>query len=397
MVSEAREIPVARPLVRVEDAGLGPDAQVRLVVSRVSDLQQLQRTWALSGATLESRGSRLAATTSVQALARAAGRALGAEEAEPLERSLHAAIAAWLGPPPRVPLRDGKVLALDVRPAIAGVINVTPNSFSDGGRLYPARHPEAAIAHAEALLAEGADIIDVGGESTRPGSEPVSEEEEYRRVLPVVERLAMRGVVCSVDTTKVQIARAALEAGAQVVNDVSGGRDPELIDAAAKAEAVYVLMHTRATPADMQRHTVYADVVAEVYEFLADGLARCAEAGLVSRRVLLDPGIGFAKTGAQNLELLRTLRQLTGLGRPILIGPSRKSFLGPLSADPGTSEPARPSERGDATLATVALAVQSGAGVVRVHEVRPALRAARVSRAVMTGQQDWPPVIVPAA
>jgi dihydropteroate synthase len=395
VVAEARDVRAARPIVRVEDAGLGPDGHVRLVVSRVSDPRALQRTWSLSGATLESREPRLAATTTVHALARAAGRALEADEAAALERALHAAIAAWLGPAPRVPLRDGRVLALDVRPAIAGVVNVTPDSFSNGGRLYPRRHPEAAIAHAETLLAEGADVIDIGGESSRPGAEPVSEEEEEHRILPVVERLATRGVVCSVDTTKAQIARAALEAGAQIVNDVSGARDPELLAAAAKAEAVYVLMHTRATPAEMQRYTDYADVVAEVYEFLADGLARCEDAGLAPRRVLLDVGIGFAKTAAQNLDLLRTLRQFTGLGRPVLVGPSRKAFLGPLSADPGSVEPARPTERGEATLATVALAVHAGAAVARVHEVRPALRAARLSRAVATGQQDWPPVIVP--
>lgn len=390
------ESPAARPLVRVEDAGLGPDSAVRLVVSRVSEPRQLQRTWALSGATLEVREGRLAATTTVHALARAAGRSLRADEAAALERSLHAAIAAWLGPAPRVPLPGGKVLALDVRPAIAGVVNVTTDSFSDGGRVYPSRHPDAAVAQAETMLAEGADLIDVGGESTRPGSSPVDEEEERRRVLPVVERLATRGVICSVDTTKAGIARAALDAGAQVVNDVSGGRDPDLLAATAQAGAVYVLMHTRATPADMNRHTDYSDVVAEVYEFLADGLARCADGGIPAERILLDPGIGFAKTGAQNLDLLRDLRQLTGLGRAVLVGPSRKSFLGPLSAAPGSAQAARPSERGEATLATVALAVQAGAAVVRVHDVRPALRAARVSRAVTTGQQDWPPVVVHA-
>jgi dihydropteroate synthase len=169
-----------------------------------------------------------------------------------------------------------------------------------------------------------------------------------------------------------------------------------VLAAVAETDAAYVLMHSRSTPADMQHHTEYRDVVAEVYEYLAAGVARCEQAGIPRERVIVDPGIGFAKTGAQNLDLLRALRQFGGLGRAVLVGTSRKSFLGPLSAPPGSKESAGPGERGDATLATVALAVHEGVGVLRVHEVRPALRAARVARAIRTARQDWPPVVVRA-
>lgn len=382
----------ALPLVRIVDAGLGPDAQVRLVVSGVSDPRRLQRTWASAGATLEVDDERLTATTTVQALARAAGRALGAEEAAALERSLHAAIAAWLGPAPQVPLTGG-VLALDVRPAVCGVVNVTTDSFSDGGRLYPGRHPDSAVAHAEALVADGADLVDVGGESTRPGSDSIDTDEELRRVVPVIERLAAGGIVCSVDTTKPEVARVALGAGAQVVNDVSGARDEALLAVVAETGAAYVLMHSRARPATMQRNTDYRDVVAEVYEFLAEGVQRCAAAGIPAGCVLIDPGIGFAKTGPQNLDLLRALRQFRSLGCAVLVGASRKSFLGPLSAPPGSGEIAPPEDRFDATLATTALATAAGVAVLRVHDAGATVRAARVSRAVTTGAADWPTIV----
>lgn len=380
------------PLVRIADAGLGPDAQVRLVVSGVSDIRALQRRWASSGAALEARDGRVTATTTVQALARAAGRALGAQEAAALETALRSAMASWLGAAPPVALPDGRVLALGLRPAVSGVVNVTDDSFSDGGGVYPAEHPDAAVALGERLLAEGADLLDIGGESSRPGASPVAPDEELSRVLPVLRRLSDRGAVCSVDTVKTRVAAAALDAGAQIVNDVSGARDPALLRVVADARAVYVLMHTRSTPADMQRHTRYGDVVAEVYEFLAAGLERCADAGIPPERVLVDPGIGFAKTAEANLDLLRSLRQLRSLGRPVFVGTSRKSFLGPLSAGPD-GRSAGPADRLEASLATVALAVASGAAVVRVHDVAASLSVARVSRAVSTGRQDWPPLV----
>lgn len=389
---------MAGPTVRVEDAGLGVDAQVRLVVSGVSDLGRLQRTWASSGAALERAGPRLRATTSVPALARAAGRSLPGDEAAGLDRALHDAVAAWAGDAPPVPLPDGRVLAVDRRPLVMGVVNVTDDSFSDGGRLYPDGHPQAGIAHGRQLARQGADILDVGGESTRPGAAPVGPGEERRRVLPVVEALAADGCVVSVDTRKASVARPALAAGARVVNDVSGAADPELLEAVAAAGAAYVLMHTRGTPEDMQRRTDYGDVVAEVYEFLAEGLDRCAAAGVDTSRVLVDPGIGFAKTAEQSLALLRALRQFRGLGRPVLLGVSRKSFLGPLAvlrgeaaagAGAGGAGAGGPDQRLEGSLACAALAVADGVAVLRVHDVPPTIRVARAARAVRTGHTGW--------
>jgi len=378
----------ASPIVRVEDAGLGLDAQVRVVVSRISDLDRLQRAWANSGALLERVQSRLRGTSTVAALARAAGRALPADEAEALVAYLDRAVAAWSGPTAPLPLPGGGALLVADRPAIAGVVNVTDDSFSDGGLLYPDHHPAAAIAHGHALLAEGADLLDIGGESTRPGSAPVSVREEHGRVLPVIERLAADGAVCSVDTTKPEVARAAVAAGAQIVNDVSGRLDPALLQVAAESGAGYVLMHARGTPANMQRSTDYFDVVAEVYEFLADGLAACRAAGIDLSRVVVDPGIGFAKTAEQNLELLRAGRQLRGLGHPVLVGASRKSFLGVLTAD-AAGEPPPATDRLEASLACVAATVLGGASLIRVHDVAASVRAARVMHAIASGTVTW--------
>ncbi len=371
------------PIVRVEEASLGGDAQVRLVVSRVSDLRRLRGAWASSGAALERVGERLRATTTVDALARAAGRSLEPREAAALDRTLREAIAAWTGPAP--PLRCAGIrIETGLRPLVVGIVNVTPDSFFDGGLLYPDAHPHAAIAQGRALLREGADILDVGGESTRPGAAPVDPDEELRRVLPVIEGLAEAGALCSIDTRKPDVARAALRAGAVIVNDVSGGADPRLLDVTADEGAGYVLMHTRGTPEEMQRLATYTDVVAEVYEFLADGLDRCGQAGINPAGILVDPGIGFAKTAEHNLALLRALRQFRGLGRPVLVGASRKSFLGePLAAgDSG--------DRLEGSLACATAAVLAGCAAVRVHDVGPTVRAVRVARAITTGRLDWP-------
>ncbi|MGH8903466.1 MAG: dihydropteroate synthase [Egibacteraceae bacterium] len=373
----------AVPIVRVEEAGLGGEAHVRLVVSRVSDLRRLRAAWASSGATLEQIGDRLHATTTADALARAAGRSLGAEEATALDRTLREAITAWTGPVP--PLRcAGVPLGTGLRPLVVGIVNVTPDSFSDGGVLYPESHPQTAITHGLRLLDEGADVLDVGGESTRPGSRSVDEAEELRRVMPVITGLAEAGATCSIDTRKPEVARAALQAGAVIVNDVSGAADERLLDVTAGAGAGYVLMHTRGMPAQMQRFASYSDVVAEVYEFLADGLARCAQAGISPEGILIDPGLGFAKTPEHNLALLRGLRQFRGLGRPVLVGASRKSFLGaPLGCG-------GPEDRLEGSLACAAAAVLAGAAGIRVHDVAATVRAARAARAVATGQLDWP-------
>jgi dihydropteroate synthase len=373
----------AAPIVRVEEAGLGGEGHVRLVVSRVSDLRRLRAAWASSGAVLEQVGDRLHATTTVDALARAAGRSLGAVEAAALERILREAITAWTGPVPALRCA-GVRLETGRRPLVAGVVNVTPDSFFDGGLLYPESHPQAAIAYGLRLLDEGADMLDVGGESTRPGSRPVGGDEELRRVVPVLEGLVEAGATCSIDTRTPEVARVALQTGAVIVNDVSGAADERLLDVTAAAGAGYVLMHTRGTPDQMQHLANYSDVVAEVYEFLADGLARCVEAGISFEGILIDPGLGFAKTAEHNLALLRSLRQLRGLGRPVLVGASRKSFLGPPLGCGG------PEDRLEGSLACTTAAVLAGAAVVRVHDVAATVRVARVAHAIATGRLDWP-------
>jgi dihydropteroate synthase len=259
-------------------------------------------------------------------------------------------------------------------PFVMGIVNATPDSFSDGGRFLD---PAAAVARALRLAEEGADVVDVGGESTRPGSPPVDEGEELRRVLPVIEALRARGfpLPISVDTTKPAVARAALAAGADAVNDVSCLADAALARAAADAGAALVLMHTRGTPADMASRAVYGDVVAEVSAELEAALARAEAAGLPRARVILDPGIGFAKTAAQSLELLARLPALRALGRPLLVGPSRKSFIGAATG-------AAVGERLPGTLAAVAAAVLAGAEWLRVHDVAEARQAALLAAAI---------------
>jgi dihydropteroate synthase len=243
-----------------------------------------------------------------------------------------------------------------------GVVNVTPDSFSDGGLFLDA---DAAVEHGRRLAAEGAAILDVGGESTRPGAEPVAEEEELRRVLPVVERLAAHGGArISIDTTKSSVARAAIDAGADIVNDVSGFRfDPELPGVVAEAGADCCLMHMLGDPRTMQLHPRYDDVVAEVKAFLEERLAFAAGEGVAEERVWLDPGIGFGKTVEHNLELLRRLDEIVAIGRPVVVGTSRKSFLGKLAG--GRDE----GERLPGTIATNVLALERGATVFRVHDV----------------------------
>lgn len=255
---------------------------------------------------------------------------------------------------------------------VMGVINVTPDSFSDGGRFAA---PEVAVAHGQRLAAEGAAVLDVGGESTRPGAEPVDEATERARVVPVIAALARSvGVPISVDTTKAAVAEEALDAGASIVNDVSAGRgDPDMLTVVAGAEAGFVAMHMQGEPATMQANPTYDDVVRDVGGFLAERVDAARAAGIPDEAVLADPGIGFGKTLAQNLELLAALPELTAAaGVPLLVGTSRKSFLGRLVGE------ADPVARDDATLATIVWALERGAAVVRVHDVRGAVRAAAV-------------------
>ena len=247
------------------------------------------------------------------------------------------------------------------RPAVMGVLNVTPDSFSDGGEFMDAR---AAVAHAERMAAEGADLVDVGGESTRPGALPVDADEELRRVMPVVEALGEQGTIpISIDTSKAAVARAATAAGARFVNDVTALRgDPALAAVVAESGAEVCLVHMRGEPRTMQEDPRYDDVVADVKAFLEERLASAVAAGIPEEQVWLDPGIGFGKTLDHNLELLRRMGEIVALGRPVLVGASRKRFLGAL-----TGRPER--ERVAGTVAANVMAFERGAHMFRVHDV----------------------------
>jgi dihydropteroate synthase len=262
------------------------------------------------------------------------------------------------------------------RPCIMGILNITPDSFSDGGRFHDHR---LAIQHGLRLAQQGADIIDIGGESTRPGSLPVDAAEELRRVLPVVEELAGRcGLSVSIDTMKSSVARAALEAGACMINDVSAlTYSPDMAAVAADANVPVVLMHMPAMPRDMQQHTAYADIVADIRRYLEQRIEAACAAGIAPRNIILDPGIGFGKTVLEgNFTLLARLREFTALGYPVLVGASRKAFIAAVAGD---SEEARDA----GTAAAVAAAVLNGAHIVRVHNaamMRPvALIAHRIA------------------
>jgi dihydropteroate synthase len=267
---------------------------------------------------------------------------------------------------------------------LMGVVNVTPDSFSDGGSFLEA---DAAIAHARELVEQGADILDVGGESTRPGAEPVSADEELRRVLPVLEGIDATGLVAqvSIDTSKAPVARAAIAAGAAIVNDVSALRaDPEMVEVVAESGVDCCLMHMLGEPRTMQREPRYGNVVDDVKAFLEQRLGFAVAAGVKEERMMLDPGIGFGKTTAHNLELLARLGELVALGRPVLVGTSRKTFLGRIIAQSsGMSEPVDAAGRLPGTIATNVLALERGASVFRVHDVAPVRDALAVAAATL--------------
>ncbi len=270
----------------------------------------------------------------------------------------------------------GKILDLSSRTLIMGILNVTPDSFSDGGLYADA---EQAVLHAREMVAAGADIIDIGGESTRPGAEPLSEEEELRRIVPVIERLSAENAVpMSVDTYKSAVAIKALRAGASIVNDISGLRfSPDMAHVAADHGAAVVIMHIKGTPRDMQQNPVYDDVIGEIYSYLGEGLEIADRAGVDRERILVDPGIGFGKALEHNLAILDRLDEFRGLGRPIVLGTSRKKFIGAVL---GVSVP---EERTDGTAATVSLGIERGASVVRVHDVRRMSQVARMTDAIV--------------
>lgn len=263
---------------------------------------------------------------------------------------------------------------------VMGIVNVTPDSFSDGGRFLD---PAAAVTHALELVEQGAGIIDVGGESSRPGAAPVEEAEELRRVMPVIEGLAGRvKVPISIDTVKAGVARAALAAGASIVNDVAANRaDTTLWQCVAEARAGYVCMHMQGTPQTMQANPVYADVVREVGQFFAERLRRLGDCGIGPEQVILDPGIGFGKTVEHNLQLLGAVGRLTSLQRPLLLGVSRKSFIGKLL---GTELGARV----PGALACACLAVANGAQVIRAHDVAETVQAIRMTEAILAKRRE---------
>jgi dihydropteroate synthase len=275
-------------------------------------------------------------------------------------------------PPLTLRCRD-KTLDLS-RPVVMGVVNVTPDSFSDGGRFLAL---DAAVAHGVRLAEEGAALIDVGGESTRPGAEPVALEEELRRVVPVIERLrAATRAVISVDTGKPEVMRAALAAGAGLVNDVYALRAPGALEAVAASGCALCLVHMQGEPRTMQASPRYADVVGEVRAFLAERVAACRAAGIEAQRIAVDPGFGFGKTLEHNLTLLRHLRELTAGGQPVLVGLSRKSMVGTLTGRP-------PGERVNGSVALAVVAALAGARIVRAHDVAATVEALQIVAAVI--------------
>lgn len=288
----------------------------------------------------------------------------------PAEAPPAPAAAQWAVRGATLPLR---------RPLLMGILNVTPDSFSDGGRY---RDPARALAHAERLVAEGAGMLDVGGESTRPGAAEVPEAEELARVVPVIRLLAARlGVPLSVDTRRAAVARAALAEGAVVVNDVSALGDPEMSAVVAEAGAGVVLMHMRGTPRTMQLDPVYRDVVAEVGAELDVAVSLARAAGIAEERIVLDPGIGFGKRLPHNLALIRRLGELAARGFPVLLGTSRKAFLGTLLGG------APPEQRAVGTAAACVMGWLQGARIFRVHDVREAREALTVAEAIQTGAE----------
>jgi dihydropteroate synthase len=263
------------------------------------------------------------------------------------------------------------------RPALVmGVVNVTPDSFSDGGKFFDT---DTAVARALELVAQGAEILDIGGESTRPGAEPVAQDEELRRVIPVVEKLAAAGkAAISVDTMKPAVARAVLAAGASIINDVSAGRSQrEMWQVVSEFNAGYVVMHAQGTPSTMQQNPAYNDVVHDVGEFFSERLITLLnESGIAAEQVVLDPGIGFGKTVEHNLQLLAGLRSFTKWRRPLLLGVSRKSFIEKITG-------AKLNERLPASLACAILALKSGANIIRAHDVAETVQALRMAEAIL--------------
>jgi dihydropteroate synthase len=264
------------------------------------------------------------------------------------------------------------------RTYIMGILNVTPDSFSDGGLYFDIN---TAVEHALRMVEEGADIIDVGGESTRPGSEAVPLDEEIRRVIPVIEAIAKKvKVPISIDTYKARVAELAIQAGASIVNDISGLRfDRSMADVVAGYKVAIVIMHIKGTPKNMQQNPTYDALIPEIMDYLREGIMIAKKAGVVEDKVIIDPGIGFGKTVEHNLEIIRRLDEFTGLERPILIGPSRKSFIGKILGDLPVTE------RLEGTASVVAIGIFNGANIIRVHDIKEMVRVARMADAIRRG------------
>jgi len=277
----------------------------------------------------------------------------------------------------------GRAHHLGRRTWLMGIVNVTPDSFYDGGRYLDA---DRAVEHGLRLAAEGADILDIGGESTRPGSDPIPAEEERRRVVPVVAGLRREtDRLISVDTSKLEVAAAALDAGADIINDISAfSLDPRLLLLAAEKDAGFIMMHMKGIPKTMQLHPRYENVVEEIRSFLADKIEIARAYGLSERNLIIDPGIGFGKRLEDNLALLNGLEALAGLGRPILLGVSRKSFIGKILDAPAE-------ERLEGTIAAAVIGVVRGAHILRVHDVKAVERAVRVAEAILNAPSDTTP------
>jgi dihydropteroate synthase len=275
---------------------------------------------------------------------------------------------------------DGRVLDLGRRTHVMGVLNVTPDSFSDGGHYFDTAR---AIDHGVEMVRDGADIIDIGGESTRPYSEGISAGEEMDRVLPVIEALGKEvEAPISIDTCKAAVAREALKAGASVINDISALRfDPEMAPVAARARVPVILMHMKGTPGNMQKNPVYRDLIPEILDFLRGALDRSEAAGIPRDLTVVDPGIGFGKTFDHNLQIIRGLAQFLSLDRPVLLGPSNKAFIGHILNR-------EPHERETGTMAAIAAGVMNGAHIVRVHHVKKAVETVRVVDAIKRGKID---------
>jgi len=271
-------------------------------------------------------------------------------------------------------LKENLLLDLGERTLIMGILNVTPDSFYDGGRYTT---PEAALNHALRMAEDGADIIDVGGESTRPGSERISVEEELSRVIPVIEKIRQRSnIPISIDTYKNEVARAAFSSGADIVNDISGLKfDNSLAEVAAEFNCTLIISHIKGSPNDMQNNVHYNNLMAEIKNSLKESISRAESSGVKPEKIIVDPGIGFGKKVNDNLLILKKLSEFKNLGKPIMIGSSRKSFIGKISA-------AQPDERLEGTIATVCAAVLNGADIVRVHDVKEVCRAVKVIDAI---------------